>query len=645
LARALQQGEVCPGEEVDIVTFDGQHKTILNAAAPIRDRRGIIVGGVVAEMDITERKRAEQALTEAKHATEMAEAWFRALVELAPDALIITDMQGHVLLVNHQTEVLFGYARTTLLGQPIERLLPERFHTRHQQHRAAYAAHPRTGPMGVGLELYGLRRDSSEFPVEVSLGSMATAGEGRLIAMCRDVTEPRRRERRVQAALQALLALGEALVLSAEFSGPPESPDDAGGTLTTPLRIDRFAQLIQGIFDCEVVQVGLLDPSTDRYTPLAIVGASPPDGTRERLRAVKGAYMSAYWTAEQRAEVHAGHVIVLNATTNPQYTVAFGSDRSSTLLAPLVQGEEVVGLLEVRFAQQDSPYGPETQALVGASARLAAIILEQERLVSQREEARAAVLALQETSRQMDAFLGMATHELKTPVTTMLLAVQFSQRRLQNLLRRDSTLPGAVAEHVADSVAQLIQLEVQAKKLDRLVNDLLDLTRFQAGKLQINRQPTDLRQITQQAVEEQRQVAPTRAIQLHLSDTHLSVPVLADADRIGQVIANYLTNALKYSLADRPVEVGLDLEESRARVWVHDQGPGLPKVERERVWQRYHRAPGIEVRSGAGIGLGLGLSICQEIIARHDGEVGVESTPGQGSTFWFTLPLATAPAA
>ncbi len=118
------------------------------------------------------------------------------------------------------------------------------------------------------------------------------------------------------------------------------------------------------------------------------------------------------------------------------------------------------------------------------------------------------------------------------------------------------------------------------------------------------------------------------------------VPVIADADRIGQVLTNYLTNAFKYSPADRPVEVCLEIEGQTARVSVCDEGLGLTAQQQEHIWERFHQVEGIEVQSAPVGGLGLGLYICQTFIERHNGQVGVQSVPKVGSSFWFTLPLA-----
>jgi signal transduction histidine kinase len=120
--------------------------------------------------------------------------------------------------------------------------------------------------------------------------------------------------------------------------------------------------------------------------------------------------------------------------------------------------------------------------------------------------------------------------------------------------------------------------------------------------------------------------------------------VLADADRIGQVLANFITNALKYSPDNQPVDVYVRCRRGRVRVAVRDHGPGLTSEEQAKVWEQFHRVPGIAVQGHVGTmsgSLGLGLHICKQIVELHPGgEVGVESHVGKGSTFWFTLPLA-----
>jgi len=113
-----------------------------------------------------------------------------------------------------------------------------------------------------------------------------------------------------------------------------------------------------------------------------------------------------------------------------------------------------------------------------------------------------------------------------------------------------------------------------------------------------------------------------------------------DAGRIGQVLTNFLTNALKYSPEDKPIVVSVRNEGALVRVAVRDEGPGLPPEEQERIWERFHQAAGVEAIGGMGVGLGLGLFISRSLIDRHGGELGVESVVGKGSTFWFTLPLS-----
>ena len=175
-------------------------------------------------------------------------------------------------------------------------------------------------------------------------------------------------------------------------------------------------------------------------------------------------------------------------------------------------------------------------------------------------------------------------------------------------------------------------------RLEALVNDLVDVSRIQAGKLELRPEPTDLAALVREVVEAQREAAPSRRLALHLPAA-LSLPVVADAGRIEQVVTNYLTNALKYSPADHPVAVGMT--GSRAR-----HGSGSATRDRGCQWRNRSISgsgsiglQGVEVQTGTGVGLGLGLYISRMIVERHQGQVGRPSALGQGATFWFTLPL------
>ncbi len=247
-------------------------------------------------------------------------------------------------------------------------------------------------------------------------------------------------------------------------------------------------------------------------------------------------------------------------------------------------------------------------------------------------------LALRETNARTDEFLSIAGHELRTPLTSLKMALQLSERRLRRLTER-STLAATELHDQIESIAELLRTaEHQVDTQNRLVGDLLDVSRVRAGKLEFHVERCDLAAIVRDATTAQRLAWPGRVIELDLPDAE--VPVEVDAQRIEQVVTNYLTNALKYSPNDAPVAVSLRIAGGEACVAVRDHGPGLTPEQRHHVWERFHRVPGIKQQSGSGAGLGLGLYICRGIVEHHGGRVGIQSTPGRGSTFEFTLPHA-----
>jgi signal transduction histidine kinase len=306
------------------------------------------------------------------------------------------------------------------------------------------------------------------------------------------------------------------------------------------------------------------------------------------------------------------------------------------IIFPVAAALLTSAVLFIRAEQVANVLHPVAPPLIALALLALALVrqgltaIDSERLRREREE------ALQETTAQMETFLGIAGHELKNPLASMQLCLQVVERRIRRLLERERI-------EVTDETPFLepvAQAQRQQERLHRLVDDLVDVTRIRAGRLDLHLAPTDLAPIVREAVQEQRQIHQERTLVLEYPE-NLQVPVTADAYRLGQVVTNYLTNALKYSPAEQPITVGLQMDEQQARLWVRDAGPGLPPGEQEHIWKRFHRAHGIEAQSGSGGGLGLGLHISKTIIEQHQGQVGVQSARGAGSTFWFSLPLVT----
>ena len=268
----------------------------------------------------------------------------------------------------------------------------------------------------------------------------------------------------------------------------------------------------------------------------------------------------------------------------------------------------------------------------------------------ERAEAHARELTAQQVAEQLETFLAVAAHDIRSPLTVVSSQVQLARRRAGRLVeafaaspRADSLTAPLVTQAVDAVVESLVAAEAGVERMRRLVVQLFDVVRARSELLAVELAPCDLTALVQKNVAAQQAAVPQRRIELEVPETMVLVD--ADADRLDQVMSNYLTNALKYSPAEQPVTVKLEVVEHQAVVSVADHGPGLPRKEQSRIWELFHRVPGIEAQSESGQAsgsLGLGLYICKQLVELHPGgSVGVESVVGEGSTFWFRLPLVS----
>ncbi|MDQ6901805.1 MAG: HAMP domain-containing histidine kinase [Bacteroidota bacterium] len=228
-----------------------------------------------------------------------------------------------------------------------------------------------------------------------------------------------------------------------------------------------------------------------------------------------------------------------------------------------------------------------------------------------------------ELMNRKDDFLSIASHELKTPVTSLKAYTQ--------LLQMDGSEMDGRREMM------LAKMDAQVDKLSSLITNLLDTSKLQNGKLAYNENYFQLNDLLVEIVEETQNITSSHEI---IIGTNTPVQVFGDRERIGQVISNFLTNAIKYCPDSSRIMVDLQNTENTVVCSVKDFGIGIRRDQHEKIFERFHRVSGTNLHTYPG--LGLGLFIAKEIIERHEGKIWIESEEGKGTTFYFSLPVTEA---
>jgi signal transduction histidine kinase len=287
------------------------------------------------------------------------------------------------------------------------------------------------------------------------------------------------------------------------------------------------------------------------------------------------------------------------------------ADPKSVIVAPLVAREKLVGVIALVSSSTTRLYGPTDCRLAEELARRAALCIENARLFS---EAQRAV-------KTREDVLAVVSHDLKSPLATIELAVTILRGFKQ-------THENRVREFVNRVQRSTDQMEI-------LIADLLDFARIQSGTFSVLILAVRLDEAVMPAIDRMRALAEAK-LQTLEADIPSSLPSVAiDAHRIGQVVSNLISNAIKFTPQEGTIRVLARLRDHQVVVSVEDTGPGIPQEHLSKIFDRFWRTPGTKQK-----GSGLGLAIAKGIVEAHGGTIWAESQMGKGSSFFFTVPLA-----
>jgi len=548
---------------------------------------------LLRQASFEKRLREQEGIETALRASE---AKFSGILGIAADAIISVDHEHHIVHFNRGAEEIFGYKTGDAIGRHLNVLIPARFRSGHDAHMEAFARSPTTARrMGERREIFGLRADGSEFPAEASISKLVLPDGILFTVVLRDITD----RKRAEEDERFLVAASTELAQSLDF--------DAATQIVADLPISRLADacLVDIVMPGDTLRRVISTRQRPELTPALRALAERPltwdspspiiDSIRRKRRELV-ATIDDDWLEANEDPAMIPHWRALGAR--------------ALLTLPLVAGDEAFGALTLISVNPERVFSTDARALADKFAATAATTLENARLYG----------VAQRATRARDEVLGIVSHDLRNPISAIAMCARVLQENPPNDASERRQLLGTIRE--------------STEWVNRLIQDLLDVANIERGQLSLELQPRDPAQIALQARHMFEVEATHHGITLDV-DVPTNLPmVVADSARIVQVLGNLLRNAIKFTPNGGRIVVAVGRGETGVVFSVRDSGAGIAIANQARVFDRYwESSDGSRVR-----GTGLGLSIAKGIVAAHGGSIWVQSAPGQGSTFSFSVP-------
>jgi PAS domain S-box-containing protein len=654
-ADALAQ-QIGTGIELVGRRKDGAEFPIEIMLSPLESAEGVLVTAAIR--DISVRRDAEG------HLAHM-EARYRGLLEAAPDAMVVVNQSGEIILLNLQAEKQFGYRRDELLGQKVTNIIPDGFAERLLADGLRSRADALAQQIGTGIELTGRRKDGAEFPIEIMLSPLESA-EGILVtAAIRNISVRRDAERhlaQMEARYRGLLeAAPEAMVVvnkdaeivlvnlqaklefgyrRVELLGQKVThiiPEGFAERLIEDGVNAMAAQILKGIdltgrrkrgeeFPIEI----MLSPLESGEGILVIRDISLRKDEEKRVARMESRYRGLLQAAPDAMVVvnHGGEIVLANLQAEKEF--GYGQDE--------LLGRSMKNIIPEGFAERLLAGGlrsTEDALTLQIAAGIELTGLRKDRsefpveiMLSPLESAEG-ILVIRDISarkhieRLKDEFVSTVSHELRTPLTSIAGSL--------------GLLAGQWASKLPESAARLLTIaHTNSQRLARLLNDILDIEKLESGRVVFNLSKVAVRSLVAHAIEDNRGFAESYGVSVRLDSASADLDVNADPDRLAQVITNLLSNAIKFSPSGGEVMIAVEKNADDVRITVRDHGSGVPDEFKPRIFEKFAQADATNTRQKGGTG--LGLSIVKQIVERLGGTIGFDDAPGGGAIFLVELP-------